>query len=105
VMRVVDLDYERIGGRAVYFTVLFYEPIHYAATRGLPTIDYGVEAFETKLLRGCRHRPLWSVLTRVPGGVLGREEARRWNARVYRRWQVRYGALTGELPEREWTVP
>jgi uncharacterized protein len=102
-MRVAGLDYTRIGEHAEYFTVLFYEPIRYAAERGLSRIEYGVEAFRAKLLRGCRLRPLWSVVTACPDGPAGRGSVREWNEQAYRHWQQACAPLAGELAVAEWT--
>jgi uncharacterized protein len=103
-MRVVGLDYDRTGEHAEYFAVLFDEPIRYAAERGLSRIEYGVEAFRAKLLRGCRLRPLWSVVTVCPEGSAWRESASERNERQYERWQQIYGPLAGGLAASDWTL-
>lgn len=103
-MRVVGLDYERTGQHGEYFTVLFDEPVKYAAERGLTRIEYGVEAFGAKLLRGCRLRPLWSVVTLVPASPGWPGALAGWNAREYERWQRDYGPLAGGLTEHDWTL-
>jgi uncharacterized protein len=103
-MRVVGLDYERTGRHDEYFTVLFDEPVRYAAEHGLTRIEYGVEAFRAKLLRGCLLRPLWSVLTLGPAGPGWPGALAGWNAREYERWQRDYGRLAGGLAEDDWTL-
>jgi hypothetical protein len=65
-VRVVGLDYERIGEHAEYFTVLIYEPVRYALQHGITVLDLGLEGYRHKLQRGARLVPLWTVLTRSP---------------------------------------
>lgn len=66
VVRVVGLDYERVGRHAEYFTLLVHEPVRYALRHGLTTVDLGTEGYRAKLLRGAAPVPLWSVLLRSP---------------------------------------
>jgi predicted N-acyltransferase len=67
-MRVTGLDYERTEPAGAHFSLLCYEPVRYALTRGIHTIDLGTEAYRTKLLRGGELVPLWSLPVRAPGG-------------------------------------
>jgi predicted N-acyltransferase len=65
-VRVVGLDYDRIGQHAEYFTTLIYEPVRYALRHGLTALDLGAEGYRHKLQRGGQLIPLWTVLTRSP---------------------------------------
>lgn len=67
-IRVTGLDYERTRGTGAYFSLLCYAPIRYALEHGISTIDFGTEAYETKLQRGGQLVPLWSLPVRAPGG-------------------------------------
>jgi len=93
-LRCVGFDYARCGGRAEYFNVLFYAPIAYAAEAGLAALDFGVEALEAKLLRGCAAHPLWTVLAPPAGAPRAspRELAER-SAAMLRAWEERYRPL------------
>jgi predicted N-acyltransferase len=65
-VRVVGLDYDRVGEHAEYFTVLIYEPVRYALQHGVTVLDLGLEGYRHKLQRGAQLIPLWTVLTRSP---------------------------------------
>lgn len=67
-IRVVGMDYERTTDTGAHFSLLCYDPIRYAVTHGVETIDFGTEAYRTKLLRGGQLVPLWSLPVRAPGG-------------------------------------
>lgn len=49
----------------VYFNVGYYSMIDLAAKERVALIDYGVQAYEAKLYRGCRLQPLWCYV-KVP---------------------------------------
>jgi hypothetical protein len=66
VVRVVGLDYARVGRHAEYFTLLVHEPVRYALSRGLTTVDLGTEGYRAKVLRGATLVPLWTVLLACP---------------------------------------
>lgn len=51
--RSAGFDYERLNGECCYFNVVYYEPIRYAIANGLRRINYGLEAYDAKLKRGC----------------------------------------------------
>lgn len=50
----VGFDYERIAGVPVYFELVYYTFVQYAAENGVRSINYGTEALQAKLARGCR---------------------------------------------------
>jgi predicted N-acyltransferase len=52
--RNVGFDYELQGRVPLYFTVVFYEPIAYAARAGVSRIDYVIASEDVKRSRGCR---------------------------------------------------
>jgi predicted N-acyltransferase len=56
--RVVGLDYQRLGAERAYFNLTFHEPIRYAIAAGLRRVDFGLESYEAKMLRGCDLRPV-----------------------------------------------
>lgn len=60
--RVVGFDYEALpeDSRA-YFSVLFYEPIRFAAGTKIRAIHYGRGTAEAKARRGASLEPRWSV--------------------------------------------
>jgi Acetyltransferase (GNAT) domain len=66
VVRVVGLDYERVGRHGEYFTLLVHEPVRYALSRGLTVVDLGTEGYRAKVLRGATLVPLWTVLLTAP---------------------------------------
>jgi hypothetical protein len=66
VVRVVGLDYARVGRHGEYFTLLAHEPVRYALSRGLTVVDLGTEGYRAKVLRGATLVPLWTVLLRGP---------------------------------------
>ena len=51
--RAAGFDYARLGDEGSYFNVVYYEPIRYAAAAGLRRINFGMEAYQAKLERGC----------------------------------------------------
>ena len=59
--RLVGFDYDALCGAREYFTLLFYEPLRWAAENGLRHLHLGRESYLAKLLRGARARPLWAV--------------------------------------------
>jgi predicted N-acyltransferase len=52
--RNVGFDYELQGRVPLYFSVVFYEPIAYAARAGAARIDYLIGSEKVKRSRGCR---------------------------------------------------
>ncbi len=68
VVRVVGLDYARVGRHGEYFTLLVHEPVRHALARGLTAVDLGTEGYRTKVLRGAALVPLWTVLLAGPVG-------------------------------------
>jgi uncharacterized protein len=52
--RYVGFDYQFQGKLPLYFAVLFYAPLDYAAAEGISRIEYGAASYEAKLSRGCR---------------------------------------------------
>jgi hypothetical protein len=62
-------DYERKGKLPVYFAVVFYEAIEYAARSRVAQIDYGIEFFGTKIARGCRTTPLYGYAKALAPGT------------------------------------
>jgi predicted N-acyltransferase len=93
-LRCVGLDYDRSGGRAEYFNVLFYAPIAHAAATGLASLDFGTEALDAKLLRGCTACPIWTVLAPPAGSPAPspQEHAERSDATL-RDWEEQYSPL------------
>lgn len=65
-VRVVGLDYARIGQHAEYFTLLVHEPVRYALAHGLTTVDLGKSGYRAKLLRGAELTPLCTLLLAAP---------------------------------------
>jgi hypothetical protein len=91
--RVVGLDYAR-AQPGDYFNVLFYAPIRFAIESRLRGVHFGVEAYETKLARGCDFRPLWGVVVRSDAEwAAAVSRVRRWNAARLLELEQRYGAL------------
>ncbi|EGE39613.1 GNAT family N-acetyltransferase [Streptomyces sp. SID4928] len=60
--RSVGFDYDFRPELPLYFDLVYYETLCYAAERGLRQIDYSVEAEDVKASRGCRMRPLHTYL-------------------------------------------
>lgn len=58
---------------ALYFNLVFYEPMAYALREGINEIDYGCEAFEAKSRRGARVQPLWAWIVGGPTTEQGRK--------------------------------
>ena len=52
--RSAGFDYALLRDEYCYFNVVYYEPIRWAAQRGLERIWYGLGSYEAKALRGCR---------------------------------------------------
>ncbi len=52
-VRHVGFDYELQGDLPLYFAVLFYVPVAFAAALGVGAIDYGTGSIDTKASRGC----------------------------------------------------
>lgn len=61
-------DYEQLGNSSCYFNLVFYEPIRQAIARGIGSIHYGLESYETKLSRGCYLQKLWGYFS-FPQGI------------------------------------
>jgi len=61
-------DYEQLGNSSCYFNLVFYEPIRQAIARGIRSIHYGLESYETKLSRGCYLQKLWGYFS-FPQGI------------------------------------
>ncbi|GAA3296758.1 GNAT family N-acetyltransferase [Dactylosporangium vinaceum] len=65
-----DIMYARSGGfdysiareAALYFNLVYYTAIRYAAQRGVKFVNYGCDALQAKVFRGARLHPLWAVL-------------------------------------------
>ncbi|PCG84639.1 hypothetical protein CIB93_18310 [Streptomyces sp. WZ.A104] len=52
-LRQTGYDYDWLGKLPLYFELIFYRPIEYAAGAGVTAVDYAVESEQTKLSRGC----------------------------------------------------
>ncbi|WP_030299259.1 GNAT family N-acetyltransferase [Streptomyces katrae] len=67
----------------LYFNLTYYEAVQYAAAHGYRSVDLSCDAFQAKVSRAARLRPLWGVVLDAPwtGPVLDRvraeEKARR----------------------------
>lgn len=96
VVRVVGLDYERVGRHGEYFTLLVHEPVRYALANGLTTVDLGTEGYRTKVLRGAALVPLWTVLLAGPAGW-DRAAIRAHDAGVAEELRATCGDLVADL--------
>ncbi|RDI23119.1 GNAT family N-acetyltransferase [Lentzea flaviverrucosa] len=67
-VRAWGRDYSLPGDDALYFNILFYEPIIRAAERGVGLLDFGTGSLRSKALRGCDLEELTTVLLEVDGG-------------------------------------
>jgi predicted N-acyltransferase len=90
IIHLVGLDYEHIGNAGEYFAVLMHDPVQYAISAGLDTVDLGATSYRAKLLRGGALVPLWSVLLRTPEGF-GPAELRAAEASLADRWRADFG--------------
>jgi uncharacterized protein len=101
--RMLGLDYARLRGAGEYFTLLFYEPITYAAERNIHRIDLGIESLDAKVLRGAKLYPLWSAMV-VGGDARGPGlEVRRPDA--LHEWERRFANYGDAFAEGEWQIP
>jgi predicted N-acyltransferase len=66
VARCFGRDYAASDGNALYFNLVYYEPIARAVERGATAIDYGTGSLQAKKLRGCDLHPLRTLL--IPSG-------------------------------------
>lgn len=98
-LRVVGLDYARIGRRAEYFMLLVYEPVRYALQHRLTSIDLGAEGFRAKIRRGARFVPLWSIMLASPMPWEA-HNVHTHDASVVDSWRQSFGDLIPDLEER-----
>lgn len=76
---------------AVYFKLVFYEPVRLAYSLGARRIHLGPLAYEGKVLRGARLEPRWTFL-HCPHGSPATPAVRQWNDTQL----ARFKELTGE---------
>ncbi|QOV37340.1 GNAT family N-acetyltransferase [Streptomyces ferrugineus] len=60
-VRLFGVDESLEQTRSSYFSLMFYEPLKFAHLLGASAVHLGIAASETKLRRGARLEPLWTV--------------------------------------------
>jgi predicted N-acyltransferase len=75
----MGLDYEASRRCAAYFNVAYYAPLGHAIARGLPRLQLGPAALETKLHRGATLESRWFGLWLTDSDASVARAARRWN--------------------------
>ncbi|MBR8642371.1 GNAT family N-acetyltransferase [Streptomyces tuirus] len=60
-VRLFGVDESLKETRSSYFSLMFYEPLKLAHSLGASAVHIGIAASETKLRRGARLEPLWTV--------------------------------------------
>jgi uncharacterized protein len=72
-------DYQWQGKLPIYFALCYYEPVEHASSIGVTTLDYAIEAEQTKVSRGCVLEQRYGYLKLLGGnghsevtGLLGR---------------------------------
>ncbi|MFI1189011.1 GNAT family N-acetyltransferase [Streptomyces californicus] len=60
-VRLFGVDESLTETRSSYFSLMFYEPLRLAHRLGARAVHLGIAASETKLRRGARLEPLWTV--------------------------------------------
>jgi predicted N-acyltransferase len=75
------------GASSVLFNVAYYAAIREALERGMRSYDVGPSSLKTKLLRGARLQPRWSLvdvdgLTAVTGAAWNTAQLARWDAEL-----------------------
>jgi predicted N-acyltransferase len=75
--RAIGFDYSAARTASLYFNLLYYKAVEYAAERGVKAIDYGCGSADTKVIRGARLRPLWGLLLDAPAPDVGAARERR----------------------------
>ncbi|MFJ4877352.1 GNAT family N-acetyltransferase [Streptomyces sp. NPDC088745] len=60
-VRLFGVDESLRETRSSYFSLMFYEPLRLAHRLGAAAVHLGIAASETKLRRGARLEPLWTV--------------------------------------------
>jgi hypothetical protein len=76
-----------------YFNVGYYGLIAAATAYGITRIDYGLEAYEAKVNRGCHLEPLWSFVKMRIGSSASVRDAARWQLLGYQR---AWGDIAGD---------
>ncbi|MGW0494874.1 GNAT family N-acetyltransferase [Streptomyces sp. NPDC003007] len=74
-VRLFGVDESLEETRSSYFSLMFYEPLKLAHSLGASAVHLGIAASDTKLRRGARLEPLWTVALVDDDGV--GEQARR----------------------------
>jgi uncharacterized protein len=64
-MRSAGFDYDRLQQAFEYFSVGYYEPVRYAAERGLRAVRLGVGTLEAKVRRGAELSTVYSAVSRT----------------------------------------
>lgn len=60
-LRVAGFDYARLSGSFEYFNLAYYQPLAYAYSKGLRSLQLGRGSFDAKLRRGAALSPLWGL--------------------------------------------
>jgi predicted N-acyltransferase len=101
--RAVGLDYARLDGSFVYFNLLIYRAIEYAAEQGLDRLHLGL-ASTAKVERGAVASPLWTAAVRADTAD-GAPGIRLVDPAAMRRWSEPYGCYSHALPAETWALP
>lgn len=102
--KLVGFDYAKLGGAFEYFNLVYYFPIKYAYANNIRTLHLGREAFEAKLRRGARLRPLWSVEVGHRTSTETTVRAPAWNSAESQRWRARYPWSKRALDDEGWRL-
>src|SRR5579885_241347 len=87
--RAVGFDYDRLQQGGEYFALVFYQPLIYAYAQGLRRLHFGREAYEAKIGRGARLRPLWGIEMRQGNQAEAADSTWQFNRQTALAWRTR----------------
>jgi hypothetical protein len=77
------------GASAAFFNFAYYAPIRAALERGIRRYDVGPTSLQTKLLRGARLEPRWSLVS----GDDDLDRGAQWNDAQLARWEAELAGM------------